>query len=518
MKPFWHLTVFSLLVLAFAAVWLGGLNQDEGWYLYAANLVAEGQMPYRDFFYTQAPLLPLVYSAFSGIWARWGLLGGRVFTLSLGLVSILFLVGLARRLSSPGKRSLASLLVAIVLCGNLYHLYYLAIPKTYALASLFVAIGFYVLSYEGPLASTAAGLCLAFACASRVSLGAMLPVVAGGLFLVRDRFGRSRRDWLWFGAGATAAMILVFGPFLNGRALSGLIAAQAYHTSRVGLGSMLAVGSLSRLVRWYMPLFVLFGLGVYAAACGRRCEAAFADLRRRLTLALSITGFLVVFILQMMAPVPYEDYNVPIMGLLAVSAAVLVSDMLEVKPALLALATLGMTWAATFGSPLLQEWTTNGKDRFWVKAKTRSELAQLREVAREINELDPGGRELLTQDLYLAIETGRKVPRQMAMGPFSFWSELPYDGAEDLLLDDAGMRALLEGTECKIVAMSGYSFAITSPRGEETPIARQIEYWNILKRRYDLVFTEDGFGQGATPLMVLRRKDARKEDGGTPVR
>ena len=29
MKTFWYLTAFALAVLAFAAVWLGGLNQDE---------------------------------------------------------------------------------------------------------------------------------------------------------------------------------------------------------------------------------------------------------------------------------------------------------------------------------------------------------------------------------------------------------------------------------------------------------------------------------------------------------
>ena len=33
-------------------------------------------------------------------------------------------------------------------------------------------------------------------------------------------------------------------------------------------------------------------------------------------------GFLAVFALQMLAPCPYEDYQVPLMGLLAVVASV----------------------------------------------------------------------------------------------------------------------------------------------------------------------------------------------------
>ena len=67
MKAFGALSVFAFVVLGAAAVWMGGLNQDEGWYLYAANLVAEGKVPYRDFFYTQGPLLPFVYSAFTWV-------------------------------------------------------------------------------------------------------------------------------------------------------------------------------------------------------------------------------------------------------------------------------------------------------------------------------------------------------------------------------------------------------------------------------------------------------------------
>ena len=145
-RIYWALALVACAVLCGAAVWMGGLNQDEGWYLYAANLVAEGQMPYRDFAFTQGPLLPFVYSAFTWVWRAGGLLGARLFTLALGLVGILFAVGLARRLVSDDKRNEAALVVFFLLATNLYHLYYLAIPKTYALAGLFVIVGFYLLS------------------------------------------------------------------------------------------------------------------------------------------------------------------------------------------------------------------------------------------------------------------------------------------------------------------------------------------------------------------------------------
>lgn len=210
---------------------------------------------------------------------------------------------------------------------------------------------------------------------------------------------------------------------------------------------------------------------------------------------LALAGFLLVFAVQMLAPFPYEDYQVPVMGLLAVFAAVStvarVPDAAHLKAKVLLV--LGMTWACSFGSPLLEKWSTNGQDRFWSLKKDRFELAQLREVARQIEAVDPGGTELLTQDLYLAVETGRRVPAGLEMGPFA-------------MLTDAEWRTLLHAAPCRIAALSGYSFAINPPRCDERPMSEQMEYWNILKRNYNLVLKEENFGQNQTTLLVLKRK------------
>ena len=56
----WAFALFASAVMAALAVWWGALNQDEGWYLYAAQLVGAGKLPYRDFFFTQGPALPIV--------------------------------------------------------------------------------------------------------------------------------------------------------------------------------------------------------------------------------------------------------------------------------------------------------------------------------------------------------------------------------------------------------------------------------------------------------------------------
>ena len=139
---------------------------------------------------------------------------------------------------------------------------------------------------------------------------------------------------------------------------------------------------------------------------------------------------------------------------------------------------------------------TNGQDRFWSLKKEKCELAQLRDVARRIERQDPGGKTLFTQDLYLAIETGRKVPRGLEMGPFA-------------MLSDEEWKKLLTQTapaECRVAALSGYAFAISPPVCTERPVEQQMAYWTLLRQNYKLVDREEAFGQNATTLLVLKRK------------
>ncbi len=520
MKKFAFLALFAYVVLSGAALWMGALNQDEGWYLYAARLVREGQMPYRDFFFTQAPLLPTVYSVFTGVFK--GVLGGRILTALFGLLGLLCAIRLVRELVPPEKRGISSLIVAFLLGSNLYHIYYTSIPKTYALGGLFVMIGYLFLALglkrqgikkNGLLFLT--GIALAFAAGTRISLGALLPVVGLGLLFSYRKMGLG---FVWFGIGGFLGLGLVYAPYLlDPTAREGLFAAQAYHAARGGFDPVFTIGSLSRLVRWYAPVFVLAG-GAILFYCERHpvllreaprpTVSGTPSYWERHPVLLGeaptpahlycLAGFLAVFLVQIAAPFPYEDYQVPIMPLFVVFIATYIgwraTDASHVK--LWLLLALGLTWAGSFGSPLLQEWMTNGQDRFWTLKKAKTELAQLRDAAAEVEKLDPNGKDILTQDLYLAVEAGRKVPHGLEMGPFS-------------MLTDDEWRALLDSAPCKVAALSGYSFAIMPPICNERPWEQQAEFCRILREKYDFVEEMQDFGQNATTLLLLKRKEAK---------
>ncbi|MBK7091605.1 MAG: hypothetical protein IPH59_07785 [bacterium] len=56
------------LAAALVFVYYRTVDADEGFYLAAAQRVADGMMPYVDFFFPQAPLLPLTFFGLS----NWG--------------------------------------------------------------------------------------------------------------------------------------------------------------------------------------------------------------------------------------------------------------------------------------------------------------------------------------------------------------------------------------------------------------------------------------------------------------
>jgi hypothetical protein len=83
--------VASLLVVSILATFLlllffRRVNLDEGWYLGAAQRVYAGQLLYRDFAYTQTPLLPYVYGLIEPLLGL-GLYQGRLLTILLALLA-----------------------------------------------------------------------------------------------------------------------------------------------------------------------------------------------------------------------------------------------------------------------------------------------------------------------------------------------------------------------------------------------------------------------------------------------
>jgi hypothetical protein len=520
LRAAWIVALSACACLCFMAVWFGGLNQDEGWYLYAAQSVHEGKIPYRDFFYTQGPAMPFVYSVFAPLWHSFfspvqGLLGGRLVTLGFGFLTVLLSVLLARALSPKRSAAIAGFSAFAFFACNIYHLYFNAIPKTYALAGAFVIGGFlFFLKGIGKSGIAKAvllfvsGFLFAGASGTRISL-ALVPIVASLSLLFA--FRSFKFAFLPFGIGALSGFGITYGIFLlDVDAFKGLLFAQWYHASRGGFDFFFAAGSVLRLLRGYAALAVVAFLTLaFSLVKADKSTVPSLDCKASFTVKTMLLSFAAVFLLQLSAPFPYDDYQVPVMGLAAIPLAAGFARLFPSPQ--FGWFALAVTLVVSASSPLLQDWTTYAPDRFWSRKAEMTELAKLRQASRVINDMDPDGNTILTQDLYLAIETSRKVPEGLEMGPFSLFPGLTDGDAKKFKVHNVStLTNLIASSGCSVAAMSGYGFAIAAPKCDRTSAADLTKIGLALDKAFEPVANVPDFGQNETTLTVYKRRQ-----GGT---
>jgi len=181
------------------------------------------------------------------------------------------------------------------------------------------------------------------------------------------------------------------------------------------------------------------------------------------------------------------------------------------KPAV-AVALLLINAAAAFASPVNQGWMVIGRDRIWWRLREQPALLQLRAVARDLKARSGEGAMLLTQDTYLAVETGLRVPHGMEMGPFSYYPSLTREQAERLnVVNREMMEELLSRAEAPVAAFSGYSFVMSAPAVDRLPDAEQQAWWKRVEAHYTPVAEVADFGQGPTTLRVYERRSGSGE-------
>jgi len=516
-------SLLAALLLSSGSVLFGNLNQDEGWYLYAAGMMARGFEPYRDFAFTQGPMLPRVYALFYDVVQAQGVLGARVLTALLGLAACGLASGLAARLALPGWKRFAGLATFMLLGLNAYHAYFSAIVKTYSLCSVFLLGGLLLIAWtdgarrlRDSVLCVAGGLLLALATGTRLSAGAALGA-AGIYLLVRDRSSVAR--WVSLGVGGLVGLAWVFGRGLLQAPEALRFGLLDYHSLREAPGLaqtlILKAGFLSRLVQGYYPAAVLTALLVIVWLVLGKGRGA--SIGKRVGTGVLWSAGLAMTAVHLAAPFPYDDYQVMVMpvltGAVVCSLAGLLVDSSFWTPVrrVWLLLALGFACVLSAGSsPVLQDWMVIGRDRIWWRMKDRPDVLKLRDAGRELKVRLGDDRLLLTQDTYLAVEADAMVPHGMEMGPFCYYPGFTSSEAASAggVLNREALLDILRSAEAEFAAFSGYGLAIRSPEVTELTPAEQAELRGALEEAYEPVRTVSDFGQGHTPLTIYQRKSS----------
>lgn len=503
----WPFALISAAVMLALNVWFGNLNQDEGWYLYAAQSVALGELPFRDFAFTQGPVLPYVFSCFDFFIAKEGILAGRIINAIFALGAYFWLVLLVRALTPKEWKNVASLIAFTLAAVNVYQSYFMTVVKTYSATAFFFMGGIFFLhktmKSRAMFASILAGFFLATATATRLSAGIALPIAGIALLFLLKRIGISNA--LTFGISGLATLSAWFLPLYLSAPESFIFGLIEYHREREVDGNiMLKAGFISRVVQAYFIGIVLCFILILERLCFKRKEKKKENNLFLLWLiVIGITG------LHFLSPFPYDDYQTFVYPLFAALVSVGVVNYLISFPhrrGLACLTLLLVCIAACFSSPINSDWFVIGRDRVWWKIKPSSDLSVLRKTAKKLKEIKSNAKQVLTQDTYLAAESGLRVPKGLEMGVFSYYPLLSSEKcAVYKVLNKELLLNLIESTQAPVAAISGYGFSVISPEVKKLEAKEQQLFLKQLESYYRPHTQVRHFGQGHTTLILYER-------------
>jgi hypothetical protein len=178
------------------------IDGDEGFYLLAAKLVFHGKVLYRDFFYTQMPLLPFVF----GSWMR---IAGETWS-SARLLSALFATTLGCLLYCHVTRNTGSwragCLAALLFASSTPVVVWFTTVKTFSISTLLL-FGAYMAVWQGSgkWALALSGLLFALSVDCWLYLAGTAPVLLFSINHLRTAYPNRRTAYSWFFGGLALA-------------------------------------------------------------------------------------------------------------------------------------------------------------------------------------------------------------------------------------------------------------------------------------------------------------------------
>jgi len=465
---------------------MGRMSADEGFYAVASRNVMQGEIPYRDFAYTQMPLLPYINGAAMTLFG-WEMDTQRAINISWALVGIVAVVyTLRRRFGSwePG------LLAAFTVAASPYWCEFQAMGKTYGAAGAFLALATCTMLLRMPIYRKTVLVALFGALASgcRLSLAPVIAIYV--LALITEATGKRERLLVpAIAAGIGGGMLL---PFFIAAPGNMIFMVYEYHTASIFMRR-----GVKMLVEWWQmapAAIILLGTGL-------ACTALLIKKGLKSEILLML-GLLAGLILPMLPASAYGNYIVPVLlSAAAAGAAALWSagktslfslrQVIWLLPLLVLFHPLPRTFDGLKGNEekiaSIVSYVENAI-RFRHHAGEAKTSSAVRSVATFLEENAPEGP-ILTPVLIVATEADREIMPGTDMGMFTVMGSDERDRAKQLhlvTLDDlVGMVSRREPAAIVLRAgNSPWNFMWRIPTLRRHPSTEYARFRQALRANY----------------------------------
>jgi hypothetical protein len=475
------------LALALPVALFGRLTADEGWYLLASANVAAGQRPYRDFLFTQAPLVPYVYGAVLSV-AGASLLSARIVSALMGLGGLLFAtVAIQRRAGTLG-----AVLGGTLLALNLAVVFDATSFKTQALTLLLSGLAICLASGSGRwpevLGSVAA---MTLAVFTRLSMAPAL--ICMWAFWIHASGPRGRVAWV---AMATSLGFLTAGALFfwaDGNALFGVYQFHdAYFAGMPTSGAFLWF-FVKGFMANQLPI-IAAGLSAIALVVWQRAKVGMSAspwAQDVSMLALLGASYASTTILHATRTVVYPTYQTSNVLFLVVFIGIVLGRVMRSRSMMRGLA-VGALLIALAGMPW-QEYVVN--------LGGITALSKVNEARAKLSTLPRGDGWLLTLSPELAVSSNLKLLPGYEMGTFSYFPGLDDARAKQLrVVNTAILERDLTTHRASVLALTTSAMHVLA-RGLGH---RQLT--ELIVAHYDPVGRVQGYGQYQEDLYILAER------------
>jgi 4-amino-4-deoxy-L-arabinose transferase-like glycosyltransferase len=493
-----------------AVVLLVNIHHDEGWYLYASNLVYQRQLPYRDFAFFQMPLLPYIYGSFQWLVGP-SILIGRLTSLLFSVASAGLSMVVARRLAG----NLAAAITGLCLLTSGDFLRVGSYANNVVLGTFFAVLGSYLLiRAEGRLPLTLLAV-LSWICAglSRLSFG---PAAAVSLLVAAWSQRQSLKNLILIGLAALVTLGLTTGSVLlttfDAAVFNNLTAQltrldQFEATARPASTAVTGPTYLGFLLL-YLPATVLTGLlgALHLSKIGARNRRPLPPDHVFLAVLVPL-----VFLPNLLPGNVYPTYLAASYPFLAILAGVLGQRLLHARfissRVLFTLVSLICLLSSALSILYLSA----------IISLRPSGLAQLQSVTALVQALSSPQRELLTFETSLAVNAERRLTTGTAMSYFSYFPKLDTGTAQKYHLVNAEIiRRQLRQEEVGLVALTDFDVhllrdPLNSSRARPEPLTwpELVRYFPEFDGRYQLATVIPNYGEWHSHLYLIQPKTTR---------
>lgn len=479
----------TLVALVFATQ--GRPNIDEGMFVWAGRLVAEGRLPYRDFPFAQAPMLAYAYAP-APVWLGSALLGGRVLAVAAGAFGAAGALWLARRVAGD----FAAIVTLLAGLATLPALWVGATARAQSIATPLLVLGVASLALRRDTVWrwSAAPSLLLWASSVRLTNAGVFAVVSLWVAwrLRRTPARRAAVAAIVAAQGLAAALPVLRAPEA---AWFQIVAAQLSRDARFGYVAPL---SLARLLRAYLDLvpdaaallllaLIATALAISRARRGWRPELS-APLRDPDTAPLALAALgAIAFAPHLALGNAFLEYLIPLWALLAPAVGIALAAEFSRR-------ALGRGARAAAALALLAFAGANfavHRD-VWIGTGDAS-FASFRRVSAELGRLGGPDCTMLTPETELAVESGCRVFPGLEYSFFSYFADLPAEQARRYGVANLEiLRERVAQLEPELIVLApAHAHLLLGPgrlaaKGHLPGSVAPLEFLGPLARRYEL--------------------------------